>query len=147
MCDENRECKCIGDILRAINILQRKAERIEEAELDTCDRGTLGSCCEPIQCNTRPIQLFLAGHNGNDPLVMPTTRDEIEPSTCFSNVFRVEKVDECCCTCRVLKRRKMVDSTASTECNEFQATNSFFTLDLHCVCAIRCLEDTFVECI
>lgn len=149
MCNENRDCKCISDILKVINILQRNANRREE-ELDTCDKRTLGSCCF-LECNTRPIQLITCGGNGNDPLVMPTEKGPITCHTKFSDVFRVEKVDECCCTCRVLKAKKNRDEheeeNHDDECEEFEATDSFFTIDLHCCCAVKCLDDTFVECV
>ena len=29
----------------------------------------------------------------------------------------------------------------------YEATNSFFTINLNCCCVLRCLDDTFVECI
>jgi hypothetical protein len=149
MCNDNTDCRCISDILKVINILQKKAERHEEDE-DLCDRKTLGhSCC--LECNTRPVQLFLCGQNGDDPLIMPTDKKPITPATRFSSVFRVERVDDCCATFRVLKKKhehdKKEDNSSSEECEEFEATDSFFTLDLKCVCIIRCLEDTFVECV
>jgi len=148
MCNNNTDCKCISDILKVINILQKKAIHHDEEE-DICDRRTLGrSCC--YECNTRPIQLFLCGQNGDDPLIMPTTKGPITPATCFSSVFRVEKVDDCCCTCRVLKQehRPGIEVTSDTDdCSEFIATNSFFTVDLKCVCIVKCLEDTFVDCL
>lgn len=148
MCNNNTDCKCISDILKVISILQKKAVHQDEGG-DFCDKKTLGApCC--IECNTRPIQLFLCGQNGDDPLVMPTTRGPITSTTCFSNVFRVEKVDDCCCTCRVLVERtgpRFENDLESKRCTEFVATNSFFTLDLKCVCIVRCLEDTFVDCL
>lgn len=78
---------------------------------------------------------------------MPTTRENVvcgeEGVTC-SNVFRVEKIDGCCATFRVL-----TDNTdpATSATIPYVATNSFFTMDLKCCCALRCLPDTFVECI
>jgi hypothetical protein len=27
------------------------------------------------------------------------------------------------------------------------STNSFFTMDLSCVCAVKCLSDTYVDCV
>lgn len=144
----NNDCKCISDILKVISILQRNVEREEDND-DFCDRKTLGhSCCR--KCNTRPIQLFTCGMNGDDPLIMPTTKGPITPATKFSSVFRVEKVDDCCCTCRVLVARPgaTVDAVQNLDdCEEFTATNSFFTIDLKCVCIVRCLNDTFVDCL
>jgi hypothetical protein len=149
MCNENTECRCISEILKVINILQKKAVRMDECN-NACDRPVLG-CNRFCECNTRPIQLILCGQNGDDPLVMPTSTDVIPttaacPKPAFSSVFRVEKVDDCCATCRVLipvmERRADND-----EEQRFEATNSFFTVDLKCVCVVRCLEDTFVECV
>ena len=77
---------------------------------------------------------------------VPTSKDSVascvgNTDTC-STVFRVEKVDGNCCTCRVLQ-----DNPDTTSLNPYIATNSFFTMSLDCICAIRCLTDTFVECV
>ena len=61
----------------------------------------MGCNCR-CKCNTRPIQLFLVGHNGDDPLIMPITKGVIDDTTMYSNVFKVEKVDNHCATFRVL---------------------------------------------
>lgn len=148
MCDKNTDCKCISDILKVINILQKKADHHDDCE-DICDRKTLGPT-RFAKFNTRPVQLFLCCNNGDEPLLMPITKEPITGTTCFSNVFRVEKVDDCCATFRVLKPKVRVN--AETQLNfdcdeEFEATCSFFTLDLKCVCIIRCLDDTFVDCL
>jgi hypothetical protein len=151
MCNENSECRCISEILKVINILQKKATRNDECS-NACDRPVLG-CNRFCECNTRPIQLILCGQNGDDPLVMPTSTEVVPtatvascPKPAFSSVFRVEKVDECCCTCRVLIPKSHSGEEGCEE-QKFEATNSFFTIDLKCVCVVRCLEDTFVDCI
>ena len=56
-----------------------------------------------------------------------------------SNVFRVENLDDCCCTCRILAPTTDGDSTT------FRSTGEFFTINLECVGALRCLADTFVD--
>jgi hypothetical protein len=158
MCNNNTDCKCISDILKVINILQKKAVHHDEECDNTCDRRILGRPVCFFECNTRPIQLFLCGMNGDDPLVMPTSKDpgsrSRSKSKHFSSVFRVEKVDDCCCTLRVLKQvheHEHEETDLSDEDDddfpEFEATDSFFTLDLKCVCSIRCLDDTFVDCL
>ena len=87
----------------------------------------------------RPIVLYTCG-NGNTPLAMPISKD---PSiTTTSNVFRLEKLDGCCATCRVL-----APNTDESSVFPYEATNSFFTINLGCCCVLRCLDDTFVECI
>ena len=127
---------CIAETLKVILLLQQNACSSDTC-LDTCDRGFLGCGSNSLTCNTRPVMLYLC--NGQ-PLSMPIEKDSTVdgPGEGCSNVFRVEKLDECCCTFRVLSRN--CDGT-------YSATNSFFTINLHCVCCLRCLSDTFVECI
>ena len=147
MCNNNNsnECRCIAEILTVINILQDNAE-CADACLDTCDRGFLGCAVSTVGCNTRPIMLYTCAGNGT-PWSMPTTKENIDctavGATC-SNVFRVEKVDGCCATFRVLAPN--TDPT-TIDTIPYVTTNSFFTMNLNCVCAIRCLQDTFVEAV
>ena len=131
--DRNNCCNnCMADILKVILILQESAEGNDSC-LDTCDRGFLGQQCCPTCYNTRPIVLYTCGAN-NVPFSAPISKSPNETAT--SNVFRVEKLDDCCCTCRVL---------VVNDDNTYTSTNSFFTIDLECVCAIRCLDDAFIE--
>lgn len=138
MCNNDNNSNCISEILNVILVLQQNA--CPDSCLDSCDRPVLGGGPNCLVCNTRPIQLFTCGSNGT-PLTMPTTKDPV-PNQPTSSVFRVEKVDNNCCTCRVLE-----ENPDTTSLNPYVATSSFFTIDLGCVCAIRCLTDTFVECI
>ena len=74
---------------------------------------------------------------------MPTTKDGVacgDEGVVCSSVFRVEKVDGCCATLRVLA----VNPDTTSE-YPYVATNSFFTMNLNCVCSLRCLSDTYVE--
>lgn len=140
MCNNNNsdECRCIAEILTVINILQQNAE-CGDACLDTCDRGFLGCCASSVNCNTRPIMLYTCCGNGV-AWSMPISKDPNETVT--SNIFRVEKIDGCCATFRVL-----VSNTGDDNSYPFSATNSFFTMNLNCICALRCLQDTYVDCI
>lgn len=141
--ENSNECRCMSGILKVINILQNNAE-CADACLDTCDRGFLGASVSSVVLNTRPIMLYTSAGNGT-PWSMPTTREDVvcgdEGVTC-SNVFRVEKVDGCCATFRVLAANPDTTTAATTP---YVTTNSFFTMNLNCVCALRCLNDTFVE--
>lgn len=132
-CHNNNHCdNCIADILKVILILQHSANQ-SDACLETCDRGFLGQQCCPTCCNTRPIVLYTCGSNGI-PLSLPISKNPNEETT--SSIFRLEKLDDCCATLRVL----------TTNCdNTFNLTNSFFTINLECICIIRCLNDTFIE--
>ena len=89
------------------------------------------------QHNSIPLVLYTCV-NGNTPLAMPISKD---PSiTTTSNVFRLEKLDGCCATCRVL-----APNTDESSVFPYEATNSFFTINLGCCCVLRCLDDTFVD--
>ena len=135
--NNNRECRtcdnCIADILKVILILQESVDQLD-ACLETCDRGFLGQQCCATCYNTRPISLYTCGSNGV-PLSMPISKLPNETAT--SSIFRVEKLDDCCATCRVL--------TVNADNITYTATNSFFTINLDCLCSIRCLDDTFIE--
>jgi len=137
--EDNRDRKCntcdncIADILKVILILQQGANQFDPC-LETCDRGFLGQQCCPACYNTRPITLYTCCGGNNVSLSMPISKSPTETVT--SNVFRIEKMDDCCATFRVL----VVNAD-----NTYTSTNSFFTINLECLCIIRCLDDTLVE--
>lgn len=140
MCNnkEPNTCEnCIADILKVILLLQQSVCQNDTC-LQSCDRGFLGQNCTTF-CNTRPIVLYTCS-SGSTPLALPISKNPTETTT--SSIFRLEKLDDCCATFRVLATNSDTESTYP-----YEATNSFFTINLSCVCLIRCLEDTFVECI
>ena len=105
----------------------------------------LGGVPTCLVCNTRPVMLYTCGSNGT-PWSMPTSKDST--ASCSgtmagcSTVFRVEKIEGDCCTFRVLQ-----DNPDTTSLYPYVTTNSVFTMDIGCLCSIRCLTDTFVECV
>lgn len=132
-CEDN----CIAEILQIIYVLQTNA--CPDGCLNSCDRPALGGGTNCIVCNTRPIVLYTCGTTGT-PLSMPISRTTTETET--SSVFRIEKLNGCCATFRVLRTNPDTSSTLP-----FVGTDSIFTIDINCLCAVRCLNDTFVECI
>lgn len=143
MCNNTNDNKCIAEILTVINILQQNAE-CADACLDTCDRGFLGCNVSTVGCNTRPITLYTCSSNGS-PWTMPISKENVdctEVGTTCSSVFRVEKVDGNCATFRVLANNT---DPATALAMPYVATNSFFTMNLNCVCCLKCLQDTVVE--
>ena len=146
MCNNNNDvesCRCIAEILTVINVLQQNANCCGETCLETCDRGFLGCGTTTLGCNTRPVILYTCCGNGT-PWSMPTTRENVvcgDEGVVCSNVFRVEKIDGCCATFRVL-----AENPEPTALTPYVATNSFFTINIDCICIIRCLDDTFIEC-
>ena len=133
MCDNsnnNTNCNCIAEILKVINILQSEVCPGDSC-LETCTRAFFGPNSS-VDFNTRPVTLYTC----NGTLVtMPISNIPTETAT--SNIFRVEKVDGCCATLRVLVFNEG-DAT-------YTSTNSFFTINTNCLCSIKCLADTFVE--
>ncbi|MDD3452897.1 MAG: CotY/CotZ family spore coat protein [Bacilli bacterium] len=139
MCNNN-DGSCIAEVLTVICILQQNANSCDSC-LDTCDRGFLGCNTSCMTYNTRPIMIYTCCGNGV-PFSMPISKDPDEQTK--SSIFRVEKIDGNCATFRVLARN---EDTSELICSPYVATNSFFTMNLSCICAIRCLNDCFVECI
>ena len=133
MCND-KTTNCIGEILKVILVLQQNA--CPESCLDSCDRPMLGGGPSCLVCNTRPVMLYTCCGNGT-PWSMPIEKDS-------TNVFRVEKLDGNCCTFRVLARNPQESCCNSIP---YIATNSFFTMDLSCCCAVKCLSDTYVDCV
>lgn len=131
MCGNNN-CEDLRDILCTIVKIQRRNNCIDEG-ITSCDRPFLGATTNNLY-NTRPITLYTCP--SNTLWAMPYTLDD---TTGSSSVFRVEAVEDCCATLRVL--------APSTEEETFEATDSFFTINLNCVGAIQCLPDTYIACI
>ena len=130
MCEDKKQnCGCIHDILRKILLLQK--QEFDNECFAGCDKPYLGPTCTTICYNTSPIMLFncCTGRNWCFPYTINGTTYE-------SNIFRIEALDDCCCTCRILY-------TNNDGC--IVATNEFFTLDLNCVGAIKCLADVSID--
>jgi len=128
MCGNN-SCEALTDVLCTIVKLQKQGKCID-GSLQSCDRPFLGINNSNI-FNTRPITLYTCPTN--TLWTMPFV-DGDETGT--STVFRVETVEDCCATFRVLRE---VDGT-------LESTDSFFTINLNCVGAIQCLDDVYIAC-
>ncbi len=134
--NENQSNCCIADILKVIMRLQNRGTGDEKCE--GCDKPFLGPTPTFCVYNTRPVTFYNCCTND-----LWTMDYELDGVTGTSSVFRVENVDDCCCTCRVLAPNPDTTQTATP----YVATSSFFTIDLNCVGALKCLPDTFVPCI
>ncbi len=141
MCNNN-EGNCVAEILGVILVLQQNA--CPENCIDSCDRPMLGGGPNCLLCNTRPVMLYTCSNS--TPWSMPTSKDST--ATCSagvtdcSTVFRIEKLEGNCATFRVL-----TDNPDTTSLNPYVATTSFFTMNLDCCCVVRCLADTYVDCV
>ena len=96
-----------------------------------CDRPFLGPNINNTSYNTRPIQLY------NKCTAQPWSFNYTSGSTIgVSNTFRVENMEQCSVTVRLLAG----DETTG----EYTNTNQFATIDLSSVGAIRCFSDVYV---
>ena len=131
-CSDNNQCSsCLYDILKKIVLLQK-----QDFDFDTfigCDKPFLGPIVTNNFYNTRPIQLYVS--STGEPWNFNYTLCDGTEGT--SNILRVESLDDCCCTCRILY--------TNLETNQIQSTDQFVTIDLHCCGAIRCYSDTYVD--
>lgn len=130
-CSNNQCSSCISDILEKILVLQNKDFGCDNYV--GCDKPFLGPSISTVCYNTRPIQLY----NCCNANLWNFDYTLADGTTGVSNVLRVEALDECCCTCRILY---LNDTTG-----EYASTNQFVTIDLKCCGAIRCLTDTYIE--
>lgn len=129
MCGNN--CEGLSDTLCKIIKLQKKGKCIDEG-ITSCDRPFLGANTNTLY-NTRPISFYTCPTN--TLWEMPYT---LNGTSGTSSVFRAEAIDGCCCTCRVL---------APNPDGTYESTDSFFTINLNCVGALRCLPDIYIACI
>lgn len=132
----NREesCGCLHELLELIIKLQDCNDECCLAN-NGCDKPFLGPTPNLVCFNTRPIRFFRC--LDGEEWTLPYTLDGV---TGTSSIFRVENLDGCCCTCRILIPNPDTTNTFSP----YIATNSFFTINLDCVGAISCLADVFV---
>lgn len=130
-CQNNSCSSCIYDILNKILLLQK--QDFDCNNYVGCDKPFLGPIVNNNCYNTRPIELYICC-NGNPWSFDYTLSDG---TTGTSNVFRIESLDECCCTCRIL----YYDDTTSN----YLSTNQYVTIDLKCCGAIRCLQDVYID--
>lgn len=135
--NRNEEC-CIANILKVIVTLQNRSDKLE-CFAEGCDRPFLGPTLTTFCFNTRPVELYRCCDGGL--WEFPFT---LNGTTGTSSVFRVENVEGCCCTVRVLAPNP---DTATADTLPYVGTDSFVTLNLSCVGALRCLPDTFINCV
>ena len=128
------ETNCLARILNVIKVLQNNASKTECGD-NTCTRPFLGLNIATLCFNTRPIVLYRCD---NTPVTLNYTNASGENST--TSIFRVESVNDD--SVGVL----LLEESTDTEGNvTYINTNTFATINLDCVCAIRCLGDAVVN--
>ena len=125
---------CLAKILNAIKVIQNNAEKID-CQDNSCTKPFLGITTNILCFNTRPIVLYLCNNN---PITLSYTNTEGDTLT--TSVFRVESVTND--SVGVLLLEEGTDASGNTT---YESTNTYATINLDCVCAIRCLNDTIVN--
>ena len=130
MCDDK---SCLTSILETILCLQNAKD--DDCETFGCDKPYLGPTPSLVCYNTRPINLYncTTGELWSFPYTLGTVNGT-------SSIFRLENLEGNCCTCRVLAQNS---DTSSSE--PYVLTSTFFTINLDCVSAIKCLPDVLVS--
>ncbi len=135
---ESNNCCCFTNILKLIEKLQENS-RCENINDNSCSRPFLGTPMN-IECyNTRPITFY--GCDNNLITVDYTTTIDGTELSGTTSVFRVEKVKGCCVLLSILIENP--DTTATTR--PYVSINQTITINLNCICAIKCLGDTTVD--
>ena len=123
----NKE-NCLCNILKVISLLQNNAEKIDCNY--SCTRPFLGDVTNNPCFNTRLVTLYRCD---NTLVTLPYTLNGVADDT---TVFRVENVTDNCVTVLLL-----ADDGTGT----YTSTNTYATINLGCICAIRCIGDTTIN--
>ena len=116
---------CLANILKVINVLQNNAE--ENCDVNnSCTRPFLGNIPEVVCFNSRLVTFYRCD---NSLVTLPYTLNGAQDTT---TIYRVESVSKNAVT--VLLVRDNGDGT-------YTNTNTFATINLACICAIRCVGD------
>lgn len=111
---------CIKNLLKLISLLQKNSTSKRCLE-EGCSRPLLGPNFNCLCYNTRPISIYTK--NGS----LFTSNN--------SSVFRIEKVKDNCVVLRILELR---DGT-------YFSTNNYVTVNINCICVVRCFDDVIVQ--
>lgn len=124
-----RTNSCIKNLLKFISLLQRNS--LNTCALDGgCTRPFLGPIVNNTCYNTRVITLYK--RNGE---IFEATYTDQDGNLNTSSLFRVSDVHHDCCTLLILNENN----------GEYSSTGEYVTINIGCICAIKCLEDVVVE--
>lgn len=122
--------RCIKNLLKLICLLQNNS--INNFPMNEgCIKPFLGPNINSICYNTRVITLYKK--NGE---IFSSSYIDSNNNPNSSSFFRVSNVTDDCCTLLIL--------SLSSE-NEYISTNQYVTVNLNCICAIKCLEDVKIN--
>ena len=118
---------CILNLLKLIILLQNNSSDRYSCD-SSCSKPYLGPSLNCICYNTRVItlytkdgSLFTAPYNSSNE----------------SSYFRVNNIDNNCVTLLILRR----------DGDSFFSTNEKITVNINCICAIKCITDISLNCL
>lgn len=124
--------RCIENLLKLIDLLQRNSTTDNYLD-EGCAKPYLGPSCTTICYNTRPVRLY----SKNNDLITGTYLDSNNQMQTTS-IFRIQKVNKGCVTLLLL---------SANDNGTYSSTNTYITVRVCCICAVRCLPDTIVDCV
>ena len=130
MCESQN---CLKDLLETIICLQNTKDT--DCEVTGCDKPYLGPTQSLICYNTRPINFYNCCTGNLWSFPYQTTEGQGT-----STVFRLENLENDCCTCRIL-----APNTDSTSTEPYILTNTYFTIKLDCIAAVKCQQDIYLS--
>jgi len=125
---------CLAKLLNVIKVIQDNAKRIDCND-NTCTKPFLGLNNTTLCFNTRPIILYRCN---NEPITLNYTNSEGTEAT--TTIFRVENVTNDSILVLLLE-----ETTDPDDNTTYTSTNTYATINLGCVCAVRCLQDVTVN--
>lgn len=116
--------RCIKNLLRFINVLQRNS--VDRVCLeDCCTKPYLGPTINGVCYNTRVISLYNCQGN------LFTSEYLTDGVLATSSTFRIQDIQDDCCTLLILSNNNGV----------YSSTGQCVTVDIGCICAVKCLSD------
>ena len=122
----NKE-NCLANILKVINVLQKTSEKLDCNY--SCTRPVLGDITVNSCFNTRLVTFYRCD---NTLVTLPYTLNDTSEET---TIFRIESVTD---------NSVIVLLLADNGDGTYTNTNTFATINLGCICAIRCIGDTTI---
>ncbi len=137
--EEKMSC-CLAKVLKVIEVLQCNVEKFDDCD-ESCTRPFLGGSPNIVCYNTRPVSFYTCQNNLVTIDYQLTENGETTMQT--SSVFRVEEVKDCCVTVSILR----ANPTPGDPARPYITTGQTATINLKCICALRCLADIVIDCL
>lgn len=119
---------CIKNLLKFILLLQNNSsDKINDCF--GCDKPFLGPTINKVCYNTRVITLY-----SKDGTIFTVPYGD---SISESSYFRIKQINDNCCTLLILRK----------ENDEFYSTGQTIVINVNCICAVKCIKDTYINCL